>query len=144
MTLSRSHTDQIIMQGIVDLELLLKSLSPEMHPDEYVFCTVDGSLDDVLQCDPIATFREKEGLTLVLTRQLAEHHQLDFDGVFKQITLNVHSSLHAVGLTATVATELARRGISANVIAAFYHDHIFVPSQYADMALAALIELGEC
>lgn len=131
------------MSGIVDLELLLKSLSPEIHPGEYVFCTVDSSLSDVARYCPIAIFQEQEGLALVLSKQMAQQNKLSFDGVFKQITLNVHSSLHAVGLTAAVANQLAKKGISANVVAAFHHDHIFVPSAKGDIALAALLELAE-
>ena len=47
----------------------------------------------------------------------------------------VHSSLEAVGLTAIVSGKLAAYEISANVIAGYYHDHIFVPEQFADEAL---------
>lgn len=58
--------------------------------------------------------------------------------LFRAITLEVHSSLNAVGLTAAVSGALARRGISANVVAAFYHDHIFVPAGQAQEALETL------
>lgn len=67
---------------------------------------------------------------------------LKFEGSFRQITLTVHSSLEAVGLTAAVSTKLASKGISANVIAAYYHDHIFVQSSKADAGLLALQEFG--
>ena len=58
------------------------------------------------------------------------------------ITLTVHSSLEAVGLTAAIATELAGLGISANVVAAYYHDHVFVPCAQAEQAVAGLAALG--
>ncbi|MFA0026412.1 ACT domain-containing protein, partial [Vibrio sp. 10N.261.49.A5] len=82
-----------------------------------VFCTVDGALADYVQLNPISTFREKEGLTLVLEEDVATKAQLNFDAVFSLITLSVHSSLEAVGLTAAFATKLGSYGISANVVA---------------------------
>ncbi|GAD90814.1 hypothetical protein VHA01S_056_00310 [Vibrio halioticoli NBRC 102217] len=128
------------MSGITELTQLLESMQPELQNDEFVFCTVQGELKDFVALNPIATFIESEGLTLVVEKQAAEKAQLAFDGSFKKITLTVHSSLEAVGLTAAVATKLAEKGISANVIAAFYHDHIFVQSAKAEQALAALLE----
>jgi hypothetical protein len=50
----------------------------------------------------------------------------------------VHSSLEAVGLTAAVAGALTAAGISANVVAAFHHDHVFVPADRAEAAMAQL------
>lgn len=131
------------MPGIIDLNKLLKSLSPEIRPHDFVFCTFDEPVGDFQQYNPIATFREKEGLTLVVTRPTAEKHQLKYDGIFRQITLNVHSSLEAVGLTAAVAARLAELNISANVIAAYHHDHVFVPAPDAEAALSALVELSD-
>ncbi|MFA0698523.1 ACT domain-containing protein, partial [Vibrio sp. 10N.222.49.C9] len=102
-----------------------------------------GKLSDYVELDPVGTFIEPEGLTLVLERSVAEQHQLSFDGAFRMITLTVHSSLEAVGLTAAVSTKLAEKGISANVIAAYYHDHIFVQAAKAELALQALNEFSE-
>ena len=79
---------------------------------------------------------------MVVARQDADRAGLAYDSVFRCITLNVHSSLEAVGLTAAVSGKLAETGISANVIAAYYHDHIFVPAEKADAALSALNELS--
>ena len=131
------------MAAITDLDLLLKSMSPELIDGNYVFCTVDGALADYVQLNPISTFREKEGLTLVLEEDVATKAQLDFDGVFSLITLSVHSSLEAVGLTAAFATKLGSYGISANVVAGYYHDHIFVQKDKADAAISALKEFSE-
>ncbi|WP_341663320.1 ACT domain-containing protein, partial [Vibrio sp.] len=100
-----------------------------------------GSLSAELK--PLASFIEAEGLTLVLEKAIAEKSGIDFEGVYRQITLTVHSSLEAVGLTAAVSTKLASKGISANVIAAYYHDHIFVPASKANAALAALMEFSQ-
>jgi hypothetical protein len=112
--------------------------------EEFVFCTVPGDVSDYLELNPLATFRENEGLTLVLTKKAASNAGLSFESTFKQITLTVHSSLDAVGLTAAVASKLASKGISANIIAAYYHDHIFVPTEKAAHALSALKEFFAC
>ncbi|KZX63343.1 transporter [Vibrio sp. HI00D65] len=131
------------MTAITDLDILLNSMSPELIEGDYIFCTVEGGLADYVHLNPIATFREKEGLTLVLTKEVATQTQLSFDGVFSMITLSVHSSLEAVGLTAAFATKLGSYGISANVIAGYYHDHIFVQKHKADQAMSALREFSE-
>ncbi len=131
------------MSGITELDELLRSMKPELLQGEFVFCTVAGELSEYLSLAPVATFMEVEGLTLVLKREAAEQAGLVFDGCFRQITLTIHSSLEAVGLTAAVSNKLAERGISANVIAAFYHDHIFVQAAKAQNALCALQEFGK-
>ncbi|ELV8625418.1 ACT domain-containing protein [Vibrio cidicii] len=131
------------MSAITDLDLLLKSMSPKLLDGEYVFCCVDGPLADHLHLEPMATFLEQEGLTLVVPRDKAELGGLTFDGTFRLITLTVHSSLQAVGLTAAFASQLAKHGISANVVAGYYHDHIFVPQEKAHAALQALESLAE-
>jgi uncharacterized protein len=130
------------MSGITELTQLLASMKPELSQDEFVFCSVKGALQAYVHLAPIATFIEAEGLTLVLTKSVASGAGLAFEQCFKRITLTVHSSLDAVGLTAAVATKLTSKGISANVMAAYYHDHIFVPSAKAQQALLALEELS--
>ncbi|EGU9323397.1 TPA: ACT domain-containing protein [Vibrio parahaemolyticus] len=130
------------MSGITELDDLLRFMSPKLMETEFVFCTVSGVLTDYIELNPVATFIESEGLTLVLEKSSAEQAGLSFDGTFSQITLTVHSSLEAVGLTAAVASKLASKGISANVIAAYYHDHIFVQSSKAEMAVSALEEFS--
>lgn len=132
-----------IMSGITDLTQLLNSMKPELDDQEYVFCTVDGTLSNYIELAPIATFIEREGLTLVLSKDTAQMANLAFDGVFKKITLTVHSSLAAVGLTAAISAKLTQHYISANIIAAFYHDHVFVPWDKASQALAVLNEFSD-
>ncbi|WP_053982034.1 ACT domain-containing protein [Marinagarivorans algicola] len=130
------------MVGVTALNELLSSMSPELMQGEFVFCTTSGSPEKYLPLKPVAFFVEQEGLTLILPKDKAVAAGLPFDGVFRQITLMVHSSLEAVGLTAAVSTKLTEKGISANVVAAYFHDHIFVPANKADAALLALRELG--
>lgn len=130
------------MSGITELSQLLSSMKPEIADGEFVFCTVNDELKNYLQLQPKAVFQEVEGLTLVLAQANAEQAGLEYHGVFKQLTLTVHSSLDAVGLTAAVSSQLAKAGISANVIAAYYHDHIFVPKDKASQALLELKALS--
>jgi hypothetical protein len=128
------------MSGTVDIGELLRTMRPTLRPGSYVFVSVPQMMADL---EPIATVREVEGLTLVLTRDEADTAGLDYDFVAAMITLQVHSALEAVGLTAAVATELAGAGISCNVIAGYFHDHLFVPTDRADDALRLLEDLAE-
>jgi uncharacterized protein len=129
------------MTGETNLEKLLLSMSPVVFPEEYIFYSVpDGKYGDYSEYCPVASFMESEGLTLVLTKTDADKVQLKYDAVFKRITLTVHSSLEAVGLTAAVSGKLAENGISANVIAGFFHDHIFVQAEKIDPVLKSLKE----
>ncbi len=127
------------MSGITDLGNLLKQMSPRLRTGIYVFCSVEsGYYGDFRALRPVASVDEDEGLTLVLLKEKADEAKLAYDSLFRMITLTVNSSLNAVGLTASFSTRLAEHGISANVIAGYYHDHIFVPEERADEALALL------
>ena len=128
------------MSAEKDLNKLLSSISPKLLPKEYVFCSVEGKYGEYANLDPIASFKEDEGLTLVITKESATYANLEFKSTFRAITLTVYSSLDAVGLTAAVSTKLAEKNISANVVAAYYHDHIFVPVNRAKEAIEALNE----
>ena len=129
------------MNGESDLKTLLASMSPKLVDGEFVFCTFpDAGYGDHSELDPVAAIKESEGLALVLPRSKADDRSLPYESVFRQITLMIHSSLDAVGLTAAVASRLADHGISANVVAGYYHDHIFVPVEAAEQALGALKE----
>lgn len=131
------------MAGTTNLEELLNNMSPEVQDGEYVFCTVVGNISDYSYLNPISFFVEKEGLTIIVRAEVANKAKLAYEGIFKQITLTVHSSLEAVGLTAAVSTKLALHDISANVVAAYYHDHIFVQKDKVDQALSALKEFAK-
>lgn len=120
---------------------LLRSMSPQLNSGEYVFCTLpDAQLPTGLEL--IGSFREQEGLTVILKRSDAEQAGLSFDYVAAWITLNVHSALQAVGLTAAFATALGEAGISCNVIAGYYHDHLFVGQADAERAMHVLRDLA--
>ncbi|MEO1525359.1 MAG: ACT domain-containing protein [Planctomycetota bacterium] len=127
------------MNGVDDLAVLLGNLNPVLQSGEYVFVTLaNGVYGEGTTLQPIASFAEHEGLTLVIPERRATEEELPFDGTFRLITLSVYSDLHAVGLTAAVAGALSRSGIPANVIAAFHHDHVLVPTPQAEEAMAVL------
>jgi uncharacterized protein len=129
--------------GEKDLRKLMTSLSPHLMDGDFVFCTIqDAKYGDFAELLPMASFCEDEGLTLLVTKESADKAGFNYESIFKCIALKVHSSLDAVGLTAAVSSKLAERGISANVIAAYYHDHIFVQAEKVDAALSALNEFS--
>ena len=125
------------MSGEKDLQQLLKSMKPEHNPGEYVFCKTE-SLEQVNLNEIEMFFREKEAITLILKKEIAEKLHLEYSVVMSWITLTVHSSLEAVGLTAAFSKALSENGISCNVVAAFYHDHIFVAKKDAVKAMEIL------
>jgi uncharacterized protein len=129
------------MAGETSLQTLIRSMSPELNDGDYVFCSVAdaGALKGI---EALGSFREREGLTVILERQQAEALGLSFDYLAAWITLNVHSALEAVGLTAAFASALGQAGISCNVIAGFYHDHLFVGKNDAHKALSVLRQLA--
>ncbi len=129
------------MSGQTNLATLLRTLTPVRQPGEYVFCTVAEPTTLTLT-QVLGAFREAEGLTVVLRKETADQLGLPYDYVAAWITLTVHSSLAAVGLTAAFAQALAAENISCNVIAAYYHDHLFVALADAERALATLHQLA--
>ncbi|MDA7763906.1 ACT domain-containing protein [Pelagibacterales bacterium] len=119
----------------------LKNLNPVLLEDEYVFCTFLSSIyGDHNKLNPIASFNEKEGLTLVVKKKIAKFNNLEFKGTFKCISLNLISSLTSIGLMALISKALADNEISANIYAGYYHDHIFVPLEKANDAFKLLCE----
>jgi uncharacterized protein len=130
-----------MQSGETNLATMLKTLRPVQNPGVYVFCTVP----DIKGMDMetmVCFFKEAEGYTLVLPKEKADSMGLPYGFEAAWITLTVHSALEAVGLTAAFATALGNAGISCNTVAAFYHDHIFVPHADADRAMEALQALS--
>jgi hypothetical protein len=129
------------MAGETELEKLLATMKPELQEGEFVFCTVSPESLGRLHIEPIGWFREAEGITLVVERNTADSMGLKYEFVSRMITLTVHSSLEAVGFLAVITNKLASSGISVNPISAYYHDHLFVPSEKAGMVMRLLNEL---
>lgn len=129
-------------QAISDLPTLIRSMEPVHNVGTYAYVSVPLGTD-VAQVDAIATVREPEGLTLVVAEETAQRLGLEVLFRCAWITLHVHSDLQAVGLTAAFAAALGQAGISCNVVAGAFHDHIFVPVEQADQAMAALKQLQQ-
>jgi len=130
-----------ISAGETNLEVLLGSLKPGLHESDYVFCTVPN-LNGYDLNEVVGMVRESEGITVVVKKEYADVNHLKYTSVMAWITLRVHSSLEAVGLTAAFSTTLAQAGVSCNVLAGTYHDHIFVPKHDAKKAMRVLEELS--
>jgi hypothetical protein len=128
------------MPGETNPNKLLSDMSPVLNDGAYVFTIVDTRIPAGLS--PVVTVREKEGLTLVLEKEQADSAGLTYDYVAAWITLEVHSALEAVGLTAAISNVLKDAGISCNVVAGYTHDHLFVPEDKAQQALSALSTLS--
>ena len=120
-----------------DLGKLLRTMKPELHRGDYVFCLVKD-LSTVPPAEAVLMFKENEGITVIVSKELADKLRLSYSFVAAWITLTVHSSLEAVGLTAAFSKALAENGISCNVVAAFYHDHLFVRQADAAQAMELL------
>ena len=125
--------------GETDLAVLLASMSPELHDGSYVFVVDEGRGG---REEAVVVVAEAEGTTLVLPRERADELGLTYAFVASWITLRVHSALDAVGLTAAFAAALTDEGISANVVAGYFHDHLFVPEDRRDDAMRALQDLA--
>jgi hypothetical protein len=125
---------------ISDLSALIASMEPVVNEGVYVYTSVPHGTG-IAHIPAIATVHEVEGLTLVVSEQIASSLGLTVLYRCAWITLNVHSDLNAVGLTAAFASALGNEGISCNVVAGAYHDHIFVPLELADRAQVALRQL---
>jgi uncharacterized protein len=124
-----------------NLEVLLQTMQPVLNPKAYVFTIVP--LGSSLPDGVLGMFQEAEGLTLILEQSRADELKLEYSAAFAWISLSVFSSLEAVGLTAAFANALTKAGISCNVVAAFHHDHIFVPLARAEDAMQVLLALSQ-
>ena len=129
------------MSGEVQIDTLLKNIDPEINLGEYVFCSV-YNLKNINFKDIVVYIKEKEGFTLVMEKNKAISLGLDFEFISSWITLNVHSSLNAIGFNSIISNSLSKNNISCNVIAGFYHDHLFVNKNDAKRAINILKNLS--
>lgn len=125
------------MIGETNLQKLIKNMQPVLDPNTYVFATTTQAFD-IAVLSPLMVFQEAEGTTLIVTRETAQEHGLEGDFPCRRITLNIHSSLEAVGFIAAVAARLAAAGMGVNPVSAYFHDHVFVPQARAEDAMALL------
>lgn len=122
---------------VADLDLLLSTMEPVLHAGVYVFVSVEN-IKVIENVEVFATVREPEGLSAVLRESDAIALGLPIMFRAAWITLTVQSDLQAVGLTAAFSTVLGAAGISCNVVAGAWHDHIFVPANQGEQAVTLL------
>ncbi|MER8748232.1 ACT domain-containing protein [Mesorhizobium sp. M1050] len=127
------------MTGETDLKTLLGSMTPELLAGTYVFATLAPGVAQPRGLDPVMVFREREGATLIVAEEAASAAALTTSFRCRMLTLNIHSSLEAVGFLAAITTRLAAAGMGVNPVSAFYHDHLFVPADRAEEALELLV-----
>ncbi|GKU05364.1 integron cassette protein [Fusarium langsethiae] len=128
--------------GELSLSKLLSTLTTTLHSTIYVFVT----FTDLSKLPPLSEtqmlFKESEGVTAIVSKEYAEAHNMDYFFPCKMISLNVTSSLEAVGFMAVIATKLAAKGIGCNPVSGFYHDHIFVPLGREDESSEVLAQIA--
>ncbi len=127
--------------AVHELAELLKHAQPELQSGTYVFVTLPN-WPDIPLANILMSFRESEGLSLILEQSVADQYELSYEYLAAWITMKVNSALEAVGFTAAFATELGKHNISCNVVAAFHHDHLFVAKKDGEKALEVLKKLS--
>ncbi|OWV96014.1 hypothetical protein ATY81_23940 [Rhizobium sp. R72] len=131
-------------EAVKDTQAMLSGMRPTLMEGEFVFCvTSDEDVARLALPDALAWFREREGISVILSKRRAAELGFNCDTPMRRIVLEVFSSLEGVGLTATVASALATHSIPCNMVAAYHHDHVFVPAAMADLALEVLLKLQE-
>ncbi|MCB0685529.1 MAG: ACT domain-containing protein [Saprospiraceae bacterium] len=128
------------MTGHTDLKTILSFLNPILNAGIYVFAVIPDH-SGVVPKEAILTFKEKEGVTIIIRETLARDLDLTYSFPSRWITLDVLSSLNSVGLTAVVSSALASADIPCNIVAGYHHDHLFVPSDHADKTLQILYQM---
>ena len=123
--------------GELSLDVLIQSMEPVLVDETYVFATVNNAFDSN-SVNPVMMLVEQEGVTLILTKEAATKAGLSYEFPCRMITLNIHSSLDAVGFLARITQRLAAMQMGVNPVSGFYHDHLFVPTDRAGDALAEL------
>ena len=130
------------MSGELSLDKLISSMQPELVDGVFVFVTL-GDRTVTASINPRMVFQEAEGTTLIALKSEAETAGLSYEFPCRMITLNIHSSLEAVGFLAKITAQLAAHGMGVNPVSAFFHDHLFVPNGREDEAMEILRSMAE-
>ncbi|KJZ74723.1 hypothetical protein HIM_05840 [Hirsutella minnesotensis 3608] len=135
---AKTHSDS----GETCLSKLLRNMTPSLDPATHVFATLPATANLPPLSEVRMLFREAEGVTVIVGLEYATAHDMDYSFPCKMITLNVNSSLEAVGFMAAIASRLAARGMGVNPVSGFYHDHLFVPLGREAEAMEVLTSLA--
>ncbi|KAK5112024.1 hypothetical protein LTR62_004558 [Meristemomyces frigidus] len=135
--------------GGMDLKSLIHSMNPTLNQEPFVWITLARTdprlapfLSQKLQHVEVLV-QESEGYTFVVTKTLADQENYEYVFPCRRITLNVHSSLEAVGFMAAIATRLARIGTGSNPVSGYHHDHLFVAVGKEDVVMGELRKMAE-
>jgi len=131
------------MPGETDLAALLRDLKPMLAEEEHGFANIPIGAGWPQGLVPVATFAETEGASVIALASILEGIGIDHERGWAKITIGANSALSAVGLTAKIASALAETGISANIVAAYHHDHVFVPWARRDDAMMVLENISK-
>jgi uncharacterized protein len=146
-SIDQTFTASAIMPGELSLNVLLSSLKVTSQPGTWAWATLPSTTLANLPAELLTSaqfiFAESEGLTVVLPTEIATAHGIPYTYPSKQITLDIHSSLEAVGFMAAISTRLAREGFSSNPVSAYYHDHLFVKIDEADRIVGVLRAMAD-
>ena len=131
------------MAPVRDTQAMIRGMAPVLDPATWHFCTTQRpALADRARPHALTVFDEAEGVSLVLPRDVASELGFALDMPMRRITLTVQSALDGVGLTSAVAAALTKADIPCNVVAAYHHDHVFVPRDRAEAAMTILCDLA--
>ncbi len=125
--------------GETDLDNLIRNMQPVLEEEELVLCSLSPTRAEEFLVLCQGYYIEREGITVIIGKHLADLNDLAYELIFKRITMNVHSSLTAVGFLARITDVLAAQGFSVNVVSAYYHDHLYIQSDQAQAALDTLL-----
>ena len=127
------------MSEETSLQKILQQLNPSLSAETYVFVGVNNqSLLKVLGYDPLAFFKEPEGITLILRKTEADNNLLKYDKELCRITFNAPYHFECAGLNAIIASALAKAGIGVTPIKTLYKRSILVDKGDAHTALEIL------
>ena len=128
--------------GVKDLKTLLRSMQPALLEGSWAYATVPKGKPMPPGLNPLAIYQEPEGTSLLLSEADLARSGLPHAFFCRGISLNVNSSLYAVGFLAAVSDTLAKAAMSINIVSAFHRDYIFVPTGRAEEAVTLLKKLA--
>jgi hypothetical protein len=142
LSLSKLPQNVIDEMNSKNLEFLLKNIQPKLNEGDYVFCSIKN-MSQINSNDLIGSFKEAEGFSIIISKAYADANDLFYSCIMSWISLEVNSALESVGLTAAFSNTLANNNISCNVVAGYYHDHIFVMKEDSSKAMELLKDFNK-